>query len=499
MLDADNLAALTVAELVAHVRELRNANAQLRRQLHPAGPPLAAHALTEELMRQTALLTRLGIEFREDLEPTTLLQQTLQTITLHLPADEATAILIGADQTPAHALTVSLGAPRLLPHERTTELLKHGSAGWALRHGSSIVLLDLANDAQRFHLRELQSGGSLIATPIHQSAATAGVLLIYRLATHAFSSHDLILIESIAAQLGVALGAARLYQQHRLRQQHILTLLDFGQSSGANLSPGDVAARCYTIATETFAARWGLLFLRSSPQSQPEWIAPTNLSLDVPVAAASGAAQLTTESQSVVTVAITDDQTCIALPLIHDGHAIGSLALGYTSAQSQPSAIDWKLLELFARQAATVCATLQLVSRLREQTQLLEGLIAERTNQLQRSRDLLRIVFDSLPEGVALLDETERLVAANTVFASQIVGRHPRDLVGKTYAHLLRMLERAAPTTIELLADTQKERRRLRLRQVFPEGERSYIVERMEIPPSHGQPASRLEFWRREQ
>jgi PAS domain-containing protein len=146
-----------------------------------------------------------------------------------------------------------------------------------------------------------------------------------------------------------------------------------------------------------------------------------------------------------------------------------------------------------------VCATLQLVSRLREQTQLLEGLIAERTNQLQRSRDLLRIVFDSLPEGVALLDETERLVAANTVFASQIVGRHPRDLVGKTYAHLLRMLERAAPTTIELLADTQKERRRLRLRQVFPEGERSYIVERMEIPPSHGQPASRLEFWRREQ
>lgn len=47
MLDADNLAALTVAELVAHVRELRQANAQLRRQLRPIGPPLAAQALTE--------------------------------------------------------------------------------------------------------------------------------------------------------------------------------------------------------------------------------------------------------------------------------------------------------------------------------------------------------------------------------------------------------------------------------------------------------------------
>jgi hypothetical protein len=118
MLDADNLAALTVAELVAHVRELRQANAQLRRQLRPIGPPLAAQALTEELIRQTALLTRLGIEFREDIEPTALVQQVLQSITVHLPADEATIILVGPDQTPQHALTVSLGAPRLLPNER---------------------------------------------------------------------------------------------------------------------------------------------------------------------------------------------------------------------------------------------------------------------------------------------------------------------------------------------------------------------------------------------
>lgn len=99
MLDADNLAALTVAELVAHVRELRQANAQLRRQLRPIGPPLAAQALTEELIRQTALLTRLGIEFREDIEPTALVQQVLQSITVHLPADEATIILVGPDQT----------------------------------------------------------------------------------------------------------------------------------------------------------------------------------------------------------------------------------------------------------------------------------------------------------------------------------------------------------------------------------------------------------------
>mgnify|MGYP001026416126 CR=1 FL=1 len=505
MLDSDNLAALTVAELVEHVRELRQANAQLRRQLRPLGPPLAAQALTEELIRQTALLTRLGIEFREDMDPTALVQQVLQSITVHLPADEATIILVGPDQTPQHALTVSLGAPRPLSNERAAELLTHGSAGWALRHGSSVILLDLAGETQWFQLREAAtatgsvepSNGSLIATPIRQSAATIGVLTVYRLATHAFGSQELMLIESIAAQIGIAISAARFHQQHRLRQQHMLTLLNFRQVAGSDHTAGDVAGQCHQIAKEVFTARWGLLFLRPTPQGQPEWIAPTNVSLEAPVAAAGGAVKLTVESQSVVTMALTDEQTCIAIPLIHDGHAIGGLALGYSGTQLNPSMIDWNLLELFARQTATVCANLQLVTRLREQTQLLEELVTERTNQLQRSRDLLRIVFDSLPEGVALLDETERLVAVNTVFANQIVGRHPRELVGKTYAQLLRMLERAAPTAIEFLAQRQ-EHQHLRIRQVFPAGERSYLIERMEIPPSHGQPASRLELWRRE-
>ncbi|WP_298819351.1 GAF domain-containing protein [Chloroflexus sp.] len=498
MPDAEDLATLTVAELVAHVQELRNANAQLRRQLHPAGPPLAAHALTAELIRQTSLLTRLGIEFREDLEPTVFLQQALQAVTANLPADEATAVLIGPDQQPLQAMTVALGAPRLLPPERAAELLGSSSAGWALRHGSSVMLLDIAGEAPRLHLRELQTGGSLIATPIRQSMATIGVLMVYRLATNAFSSLDLVLIESVAAQLGVAIGAARLHRQHRLRQQHILTLLNFGQAFATGNNLGDIAARCHTIATEAFAARWGLLFLRPSPQSQLTWVEPAGLTIEAPVTAASGAAQLSADSQSVVTMALTDSLTCIALPLIHDGAAIGGLTLGYAGAQSAPTGIDWNLLELFARQTATICATSQLVARLHEQTQLLEELVAERTNQLQRSRDLLRIVFDSLPEGIALLDESERLVAVNTVFANQIVGRHPRDLVGKTYAHLLRLIERAAPTSIELLPDVGSGRQQLRIRQTFAEGERRYLIDRMEILSSPGQPPSRLEFWRRE-
>ncbi len=499
MPDPDDLAALTVAELVAHIRELRHANAQLRRQLRPAGPPLAGQALAEEMIRQTALLAQLGMEFRADLEPAALIQQALQTITLRLPADEATVILVGTDQKPTHALTAALGALRPLPLERAAELLTNGSAGWSLRHGSSVVLFDIAGEAQRFQLQELQTAGSLIVTPIRQASATVGVLMVYRLAPHAFSSLELALIESIAAQLGIALASLRIHQQDRARQQQILTLLTIGQLQTTEHALAEIATRCHTIAIENFGARWGLLFLRPSPQNHPEWIAPTDQTMvDAPVTAASGAAQLTADSQSVVTMALTDELTCVALPLIHEGAALGSLALGYTTPQHQSLAIDWSLLDMFARQIATVCATQQLFSRLREQAQLLEALVNERTNQLQRSRDLLRIVFDSLPDGLLLIDETERLAAANTAFAHQVIGRHPRDLVGKTYAHLMRLIERAAPTSIELLPDARAGRQRLRLRQAMADGERRYIIERMEITPVAGEASSRLEFWRRD-
>ncbi|WP_129628917.1 two-component system sensor histidine kinase NtrB [Candidatus Oscillochloris fontis] len=55
---------------------------------------------------------------------------------------------------------------------------------------------------------------------------------------------------------------------------------------------------------------------------------------------------------------------------------------------------------------------------------------------LQRSRDLLRIVFDHLPEGLILVDGQGVLLAANNAFCYGILGQSPRYVVGKHYAQI---------------------------------------------------------------
>lgn len=60
--------------------------------------------------------------------------------------------------------------------------------------------------------------------------------------------------------------------------------------------------------------------------------------------------------------------------------------------------------------------------------------------ELQRSRDLLRAIFDNLADGLLLLDGDGQILAANHTIC-QIADRRPQELVGKPYATLWADLE----------------------------------------------------------
>jgi PAS domain S-box-containing protein len=93
---------------------------------------------------------------------------------------------------------------------------------------------------------------------------------------------------------------------------------------------------------------------------------------------------------------------------------------------------------------------MQLVSRLRTYAETLEDLIVQRTQQLQHSRDMLRIVFDHVPDGLLLLDANDTVLAANHTFCHWFVGQHPREVVGQSYAGIWEECERATEGRIEV-------------------------------------------------
>ena len=103
--------------------------------------------------------------------------------------------------------------------------------------------------------------------------------------------------------------------------------------------------------------------------------------------------------------------------------------------------------------ASLVAANARMSEALRQRQQLLddqlrrhagqlENLAGQHTLELRRSRDLLRIVFDNLPEGLLLLHSDGTLLAANNSFCRLIVGRLPRQVVGQSYRLLWQELAR---------------------------------------------------------
>jgi GAF domain-containing protein len=270
------------------------------------------------------------------------------------------------------------------------------------------------------------------------------------------------------------------------------------QFLSAERSLTELAAMLHDKSVMVFGARWGLLFLSSDdsadvvlqpalPGDSQEWAGPA--------AMAAGAAHLAWAGQRIVTTAPSADQGCVALPLTHHGATIGSFVLVH-DGKGGFSANLWSLLTVFTHIVAAACANVRLVGRLTGQAVALERLVEQRTRQVQHSRDALRVVFDSLTDGVLLLDSDERLLAANQYFCNEIVGRHPRELVGQSYAHIWQLLERQPNVRVELTPGQEPGQQQLLVRLGDPRSGRSFSVRRAPVGAEGQRVDQYLEFWR---
>jgi PAS domain S-box-containing protein len=222
------------------------------------------------------------------------------------------------------------------------------------------------------------------------------------------------------------------------------------------------------------------------PGPAGEWSAPAEL--------AAGAAQIAWAGRRIVTTAPAADLTCVALPLTHHGATLGSFVLVHAGSGGF-SANLWSLLTVFTHVVAAACANVRLVGRLTGQASALERLVEERTRQMQHSRDALRVVFDSLPDGVILLDADERLLAVNQFFCATIIGRHPRELVGRSYAQVWQLLERQPNVRVELTPSREPGGQQLLVRLGAEQAGRAFIVRRTPICAEGDRAEQYLEFW----
>ncbi|NTV62259.1 MAG: PAS domain-containing protein, partial [Oscillochloris sp.] len=130
-----------------------------------------------------------------------------------------------------------------------------------------------------------------------------------------------------------------------------------------------------------------------------------------------------------------NEGSVIVLAIRQDTLTFGSLTI-YTHQPQAFTNHDLLLMEgIVAQTSMAISLSLRFQSERQQRDQAI-ALLEMSRDELQRSRDLLRIVFDHLPEGLTLLDAQGRILAANNAFCRGIVGQPPKSIVSKGYHQL---------------------------------------------------------------
>ncbi len=123
-----------------------------------------------------------------------------------------------------------------------------------------------------------------------------------------------------------------------------------------------------------------------------------------------------------------------AIPLLAHGELHGLLLL--VGSQVHMLQHDHlALLEAIGNYVGVAMANVQHYSEVRDTALLLERLVAQRTQELQQSRDLLGIIFDGIPGGLLLADAQERVLTTNRAYA-QMVDQQPGALINHSYSQI---------------------------------------------------------------
>lgn len=410
----------------------------------------------DEQTRRTALLTQIALELNDVLDSATIIERVLRVTAMTLGMANVSIMLIDTNGAVETARSIQGDILRPIAAEVVQSVLHHGLGGWVLREKKSVVVSDIARDQRWIPLWNNQQIGSAIVLPIKQTTRIIGVLTVYHIQPHYFTTHDLLLMEGVAAQVSIALSAARHHFNESWRREQAFTLLSTSQYLTAERSPEEVATMLQEKSVSIFSADYGLLFLSNINDTlrlvspPPDLNQPAQRDLRQMI---TDAAHQSWQQGTIITRTQQEPapgQTVVALPLIHSSNAIGTLVLvRLTISDVAFSANMWSLLTVFTNFIASTCANMQYVARLRHHTSMLEELVQDRTRQLQRSRDTLRVVFDNMDDVLLLLDPQGHLLAANNSFCYGIVGRHPRTIVGQPYADIWRELMARGPAQLE--------------------------------------------------
>jgi PAS domain S-box-containing protein len=174
--------------------------------------------LTEELQRRVQELTtiyRISQRLQRLRRPDLLAEEVLQILRETLVFQHCAVLLVDETNSRLTPFAISLrendpAAPENLRYRESFSIAE-GLTGWVARHGESLRVNNVCADPR---YRQVRSDiRSELCVPLRSGGRMIGVVDVESVAPDAWTEGDQRLLETIAAQIGIALENARLYEQ----------------------------------------------------------------------------------------------------------------------------------------------------------------------------------------------------------------------------------------------------------------------------------------------
>ena len=201
-----------VTDMAAHEIETENSlhtmerELLLKRELTAVNERLAAHIREMELLLAVSKALTGTLDLPEQLD------QLGGLVCEALRVEEFCTMLL--DEATHQLVVEAAVGPGLVATRGLRFRLGEGVTGAAAAQGKTIYVPDVQKEPRYLHYKGLRrSTGSFLCVPLRAKGRIVGAMNLNRPAADAFSAQEIRLAEAIAAQAGLAIANARLYQQ----------------------------------------------------------------------------------------------------------------------------------------------------------------------------------------------------------------------------------------------------------------------------------------------
>jgi PAS domain S-box-containing protein len=395
---------------------------------------MEAQATLRRRAAQLAVLNDIGREITGELSLEGLQQRAVELVQATFGYEHVTLLRLMLDTDQIQMVARAGEFAVLGPPDHTLDL-GQGIIGWVCRHGETIVADDVRVDPRYLNLYpDRVQTRSELCVPIWVAGEVVGALDVQSTEIESFDENDVMVLETVADQVGVAIGNARLYgalRQDIEDRRKVETALRESQErlslalEGGGLGPWDFNVQDKTIV---YSRRWAEV-LDYGPDEMPrhfdDWQALVHPD-DRDQAKAKLNAHLDGKA-----------------PVYAAEYRIRAKDGTWRWLYSRGRVIGW---DDEGRPLRAVGTHLDITQRkeseitLRELNTKLETLVSERTTELERERDKSNAILETTGDAIALVDRELAIEYVNPAFedvtgygAEEVCGLPIHKIVNPSY------------------------------------------------------------------